>query len=76
MNLLPGANVGIEDFETFLELGFSQTQFNGLRVGDLFEYRSEADKRVLIMKVTGITYGNNSRPVLTIAHLQRLYCKL
>jgi hypothetical protein len=75
MTCLPGEDVGIEDFETFIELGFSQTVFNGLRVGDSFEYRSEVDKRVLVMKVSEITYGNDTKPVLTIAHVLRMYCR-
>lgn len=74
MNELPGQEVGIDDFTSFIETGFSQTQFNGLKIGDCFEFRCELDKRVLVMKVTEIKY-NNYIPMVTISHLQRMYTR-
>ena len=75
MAQLPEGSLGIDDFTSILKYGFSQTLFNGLKVGEFFEYRSEVDKRVLVMKVNEITYDNEKKPVLSISKFQRMYCR-
>lgn len=71
---LPGVKIGIEDFAWILKQGCIHTVFNGLRVGDQFEYRSEMDKRVIIMQVTEILYDAvDGRPRLTKSWMNKMY---
>lgn len=73
MQGLPGEEIGIDDFVSILERGFTQTVFNGLKVGDLFEFRSEVDKRVIVMRVAEITYYRDGRPCLSISRINKMY---
>lgn len=75
MEQLPGQLVGIDDFLAIKQDGFSSTLFNGLQVGQRFEFRSELDKRTLVMRVIEVTYDHNHKPILTIAQFERMYCR-
>jgi len=70
---LPSQAIGIHDFREILQHGFVHTIFNGLKIGDLFEYTSEIDNRVLVMRVADITYYADGRPCLTISRLNKMY---
>lgn len=75
MEELPGQLIGIDDFLAIIQDGFSETLFNGLKLGQRFEFRSKLDKRTLIMRVIEIAYDRNHRPLLTIAQFERMYCR-
>lgn len=75
MQGLPGEEIGIDDFVSILKWGFTQTVFNGLKVGDQFEYSSEVDDRVLVMRVAEVTYYPDGRPCLSISRMRRLYLR-
>lgn len=65
--MLAGQSIGRDDFEGILRDGFSQTLFNGLEIGERFEFRSEDDNRTLVMQVEEVTHYADGRPCLSIS---------